>query len=204
MGSPSSDPSWWFQNPPSNELVWITVVLAIAGFIMSAAALPTVFQMFGGGPKVELSFDFLQDKDDMLRCSIGQPVVARWLRHLGVHRSPIAITVGFEIVRLRDRELIDGRALCFIRNVLTNETNRLMTLPESITPLLCVYLVGKVEGEEDFIVFTHADESENDKPIHLAPDTYEVTVHSIYAGHEMAEAKRRFVVTTDALEWVGA
>ena len=68
---------------------------------ISVMTLPTVFQMFGGKPKIRVEFEkTILDELTVLRCHIwNQPVRNRVLRRLRVVREPVEISVSFSVER---------------------------------------------------------------------------------------------------------
>jgi hypothetical protein len=75
--------------------------LAISIFALAVAivALPTVFQMFWGGPQVRFDFTEIDGSDGRrLDCQISSaPIESRILRRLGVRREPAIISAQFRI-----------------------------------------------------------------------------------------------------------
>jgi hypothetical protein len=82
--------------PPMDLAALIIGSLAL---VISIMALPTVFQMFGGAPKLAISFDNAEHESArILRCYISnEPISSRLLKAMKVYRMPTDISVHFSI-----------------------------------------------------------------------------------------------------------
>jgi hypothetical protein len=75
------------------------LIVASIALIFSGMALPTVFQMFWGGPQLRFGFNEIDGTEGRrLYCDISTAPVENWvLKRLGVRREPAIITAQFRI-----------------------------------------------------------------------------------------------------------
>src|SRR5215210_4585270 len=94
----------WFHSELPPEWQWISFGLSIIALVVGFVTLPSVFQMFWGGPDIKLEFkhdDEFERGIRWLRCEIyNRPIENKVLRVLRVRRA-IAEDV-FARVELRD------------------------------------------------------------------------------------------------------
>ena len=82
---------------PNMELA--ALIVSTVALLFSVMALPTVFQMFWGGPQLRFGFTEIDGADGRrLYCDISSTPVENWaLRRLGVRRETAIITAQFRI-----------------------------------------------------------------------------------------------------------
>jgi hypothetical protein len=91
---------------------WAALLLGVAALGIGVVTLPTAFQMFWGHPKLRISFaDARLSKINILRCYIANVGIEnRWLRRLGVVRSPTNVSADFEIYEFgTNRQIVSTR-----------------------------------------------------------------------------------------------
>ena len=93
----SSAPAW---------VSWTGLGLAIAALVL---ALPPIFQMFFGRPKLVVTFETAPVKQGIqLRCEIRNDPINSWLKRIGSYRVPTNVSVIYEISEVGTNKQIVG------------------------------------------------------------------------------------------------
>jgi hypothetical protein len=157
--------------------------------------------MFFGRPRLKIEFD--QDRIEKitrLRCLVrNERVRNRFLRWLGVVRTPVEISADFGISEWRT-----GRKIVHLERatIVTDRQHGLhVDLPFSITPVRFL-LVMHPENSEAFV---HRDNGSH-TGVTLSPGTYVAHVDIITAHQQIKTADHTFTVGVEAngTYWVGA
>jgi hypothetical protein len=170
---------------------WLAVAglgIAIIALLVAVMALPTVFQMIWGRPKVDISFE--ESVGDVLLCTFGQPFVAPWLRHLGVRRAPIEISVTIEIKNHAGETI--AFTIADLRH-LDGPLGKFMTVTPSIFPSVQT----RVAWQRDKHWLCRSKDGEKS----LEEGTYDASLFVLYAGTDITKETRPFSVTPGGGQW---
>jgi len=168
------------------------LVISIIALILSVMALPTVFQMFWGRPKLAADFWGLEGSaGKRFTCNItNAPVRGRILRRLGVRREPAVIFADFQVCEAgTNRILLDMTRVPLIDLAGdANEGSLRATLGDHM-PVAFVCIVHPTEGDA-YAVNVHR----NMKTV-LPPGRYRVNV-DVICGDRVFKASREITVGT--------
>jgi hypothetical protein len=102
---------------PLSKMALAGLIIAIIALIISIMPLPTVFQMFWGGPRIMANFsEIIQPDRKTLICQIVMlPISSVILRRLRVRREPAVISADFSIFEFGTNRLMveNARARLF-------------------------------------------------------------------------------------------
>lgn len=169
------------------------MVLAVISFWLALMALPTVFQMLWGKPKVEFGFNDEEMDVKALACSLSQPFVSRWLGLIGVRRPDARIAVIWSIASAEAGKITAFMPLAEVMDSDFQKTKH-PTLSSSLLPML------------HFLIAQYADSKviafDKERTV-LTPGSYRADIHVLLGDREHAHAHRRFVVTAEGMRWLG-
>jgi len=182
------------HQPPSAEWQWIGLVLAAISFGLALMALPNVFQMLWGKPKIEFDFHDEYQEPEMLTCSLGQPFVSKWLGVIGVRRPDARITVTWSIAPVETDKIITLVGLAKVFNYDLEETTH-PVLSSSVVSMLHLPIARR-DGSKVIAC-------DKDRTL-LTPGIYRVDIFVLLGGREHARAIRRFMVMAEGMKWLAA
>ncbi len=171
-------------------MVIASFVLSVTALVLALMALPTVFQMIWGRPKVVILFR--EGADSSLRCEFEQSSVCKWIRYLGVRRTPVEICAMVVITQRGEGVAVNG--LADLRHFDRRDQGfKFLTIhPHVASPVDTVVAVWQ-DGR------CHCMELDQIKE--LVPGSYEATVIAQYAGADIARETRKFTVTVRDVHW---
>lgn len=166
---------------------WVALILAFVGTALGLVALPTIFQMIGGRPKVFIGYG---GNAEGLEYSFEQPFVAGWLGRLGVRRSSVEISAHLYVRGVSTEfEISDPIAEMYH---LDGRHGKFMTLTASLLPTLGLVVARFTDGSCMFRDFKTV----------IPPGTYEAELIVLGEGRDFVKSKRLFLVTTEAINWI--
>jgi hypothetical protein len=176
---------------PSDEFIYITGIAGVLALVVAVMALPTVFQMLWGRPKIDIGYSEEKEPSDVLFCTFDQPFVARWLRPLGVRRTPVEIQVTIAIEGQAGNQKVLGFA--DLRH-LDGPQSKFMTVTPSLFPAIQSVIVWR-KGD---VWRCHKGAKETEI---LEDGTYTTRILVLYAGTDLAQAQRNFKLDGGIAEW---
>jgi hypothetical protein len=188
--SPTAEPIW-FQLPIPPGWQWAGFILSVVALLIGVMALPTVLQMFHGGPRLEVEFAAAigaQGGEKWLSCHIfNRPVKNSVLRCLGVRRESLAsVFVVFDVCKDGSLKYV-ASSVPVIRVIASNGIQgKSVSLPVSDLPAEFPIVVARTDGTA---VVERFDEGRQP----LAPGRYRVEVQ-IVAGEMRIRRKAAFAV----------
>lgn len=182
----------WFHQPPSAEWQWVGLVLAAISFGLAVMALPTVFQMLWGKPKVEFGFNDDDEIPTALVCSLSQPFVSKWLGAVGVTRPDVRITIVWSIARAEEEKIVALMPLAEVIDYDHKKTTH--PILSSSLVLMLHFLIAQRDGSKVIAL--------NKERTLLPPDIYRADIFVLLGGRERAQASRRFVVMAEGMKWL--
>jgi hypothetical protein len=168
---------------------WETHASLIIGVVALVLAVLSLLQVFFGRPKIEFDFKTSTNKTDTaLICYIrNRGIRSKFLRWLGVHRSPVEISADFGI-----SEWNTNREIVLLERAIIHtdsQTGLHVDLPFAVSPAR-VLIVVHPEKEEAFISRNNGAKT----GIPLPTGTYVAHIDVITAHQGLHTAHHRFTV----------
>jgi hypothetical protein len=163
----------------------VLAVIGVIGTAVGVVAIPTVFQMFGGAPKLTLTYGSGMDGDvKHLYCVVrNEPVTNRLYRLLRVTRQSCDAEAGFQICKEGDEPLGNGT----IRAIWT-ESNKPDQASKRVT-------LGTIMPRSFNVAIWHEGRAiashphKEDDIIEIPPGTYVVNIAVIYGDQWLTESR---------------
>jgi hypothetical protein len=174
----SSAPAW---------VSWTGLGLAVAAIVL---ALPPIFQMFFGRPKLVVTFETAPVKQGIqLRCNIQNLAISKWLQRIGSYRAPTNISAIYEIFEFGTNKQILGvtRPKLYFQG---KTVGRNLELGFSIEPAV-FNIVVHYDNKEPPIALTD-DPSNIGVP--LLPGRYYSKVNVISSHQQLKAISHEFIV----------
>ncbi len=165
--------------------------LGVAGVALAVVALPTVFQMLAGRPKIEFGFsEILTHDTKLLRIEIrNRPVSNAFLKFLGVRRDSAHITSGYTVVNAATGQKVVG--LTNPQIVVGDIHARAVELPAGIL----VAQIGVAYAKAESVSVLEDSEVGG---VFLPPGNYLIPL-VVFCGEKSFVARKEFVVTQNPL-----
>jgi hypothetical protein len=177
---------------PKLDLAALIVALVALG--VSFMSLPTVFQMFCGRPKLRVEFEKSRLGDlTALRCHIwNDPIQSRFLRFIGVIRTPVDLSASFSIERTSG-ELVAPLVIPIISS--ERETSKQITLHQHGLPARIPIIV--IKQNHAFVI--------SEKEIALEPGGYLINLDFMLSNSNLHTYSEYLVIgeTVDQSYWRG-
>ena len=191
--------------PPPEWLVWVGSVAGILALLLGAVMLPTVFQMFWGGPSLNTRLEQgVKGKKRWLQVFLeNRPIGNKWLKLLRVHRD----TIQSLNVSIRLAEVGSGRIIVPIRQVriYTDDTGDTLgrfriSLPATYSVAANVMVAYWDEDTNAVVVPPNTEDDES--RIRLDQGYYRMIMNLIVDGRpKLITRNFRIGTTPDDLMW---
>ena len=163
-------------------------VISLFALGISALALPTLFQMYWGGPSVKMETNESHVENwRLLRIYIYQPRIKnKFMRKVGVLRQPTDVQVRYEVFENPTGKLVLPAQFPKLKT--DREHAPLVTLSGFFPAIIAIAGANGVGA----YLFTGDDMSGN---IPLATGRYKISITAIYAMHK--EERKSFLFTVN-------
>lgn len=173
------------------------IIVATLALVISVMALPTVFQMFWGGPiiSVQLAVADLAGNGKVLRCYVvNEPVRNRFLRWLRIVRQATEVLADFSVVEAGSGTVILNRTRAKLR---TDKEHALQVTVSSFLPAI-VPIAVHANGITEIL-----RDDDSKAPITLDRGKYRISLDIIHSHDKIFGCSAEFAVgkTKDEIYW---
>ena len=180
----------WFSIPPSAPWQWVALFAGIIALGLALMALPTVFQMIWGRPRMAIDYNIRElEGGRVLQCTIQNiPIRNKILRTLGVRRMPAEdIMAGFQIKECNTQQIVFPLVVTkIIAHDGTTGAHRISLAGSRIPAVF-----GIVVAEDDIGEVRNVEEQASTAA--LRPSKYCACAHIAIEGKDF-DIERNFVV----------
>jgi hypothetical protein len=164
-------------------------IMSIVALVMAVVTLPTVFQMYGGKPSIDVSPNVHDIKGvRVLRFFIrNRPVTSRFLKTIGVVRQATDILVNFNVCEAGSGKVVTNMVRAQLRN---ERHERAMQISlASYIPAIVALIICDEEGSSKIIT-----EEELSAGVPVTRGRYRIQFNIIYAHNRHFKFTAEFSV----------